>query len=65
MFVVGEKYREAGTVAVRDRLAGDLGPMKLDAAVAKLREEIDAKTVRQVAPRQAAAQPDRDTQNEY
>jgi hypothetical protein len=39
--------------------------MPLDAALAKLRAEIDAKTVRQVAARQSAAQPDRDTQNEY
>ena len=53
MFVVGEKDRDAGTVAVRDRLEGDLGPMPLDAAIAKLRDEIDAKTVRQVAARQA------------
>ncbi len=65
MFVVGEKDRDNGTVAVRDRLAGDLGPMAVDAAIAKLREEIDAKTVRQVAARQPAVQPDHDTQNEY
>jgi threonyl-tRNA synthetase len=65
MFVVGEKDRDNGTVSVRDRLDGDLGPMAVDAAVAKLREEIDAKTVRQVAERQPAIQPDRDTQNEY
>jgi hypothetical protein len=39
--------------------------MPLDAAIEKLRAEIAAKTVRQVAAKQAAAQPDRDTQNEY
>jgi threonyl-tRNA synthetase len=66
MFVVGEKDRDAGTVAIRDRLEGDLKePFPLDAAIAKLRSEIDAKTVRQVAARQPAVQPDRDTQNEY
>ena len=65
MFVVGEKEREAGTVAVRDRLEGDLGPQQLDAAIAKLREEINAKTVRQVAPRQPPSAPDGDSQNEY
>jgi threonyl-tRNA synthetase len=66
MFVVGEKDRYAGTVAIRDRLEGDLKePFPLDAAIAKLRQEIDAKTVRQVAARQPAVQPDRDTQNEY
>jgi threonyl-tRNA synthetase len=65
MFVVGEKDRDEGTVTVRDRLEGDLGQMPLDAAVGKLRAEIDAKTVRQVAKRQAAALPDRDTAHEY
>jgi threonyl-tRNA synthetase len=65
MLVVGEKDRDNATVAVRDRLAGDLGPMTLEAAIAKLRHEIDAKTVRQVAQRQPAVQPDRETQNEY
>jgi threonyl-tRNA synthetase len=65
MFVVGEKDRDAGTVTVRDRLEGDLGPMALDAAIAKLQQEINAKTVRQVAQRQPAAQPDHETANEY
>jgi threonyl-tRNA synthetase len=65
MFVVGEKDRDAGTVTVRDRLEGDLGPLPLEAAVAKLRGEIEAKTVRQVAARQPAALPDRQTQHEY
>jgi threonyl-tRNA synthetase len=65
MFVVGEKDREKGTVSVRDRLEGELPPMPVDAAIAKLRDEIEAKTVRQVAARQPAAQSDRDTQHEY
>ena len=61
MFVVGEKDRDAGTVAVRDRLEGDLKePFPLDAAIAKLRAEIDAKTVRQVAARQPVVVADRD-----
>ena len=41
------------------------GPMPLDAAIAKLRDEIDAKTVRQVAARQPSPYADRDSQNEY
>jgi threonyl-tRNA synthetase len=66
MFVVGEKDRDAGTVAIRDRLEGDLGQVPLDAAISKLRAEIDAKTVRQVAQRQSATLADRgDSQNEY
>ena len=65
MFVVGERDRDARSVAVRDRLEGDLGSMPLDAAIAKLRDEIAAKTVRQVAARQPVAAADRESQNEY
>jgi threonyl-tRNA synthetase len=65
MFVVGEKDREAGTVSVRDRLEGELPQMALDAAIERLRTEIDAKTVRQVAKRQPVAVADRESQNEY
>jgi threonyl-tRNA synthetase len=66
MFVVGEKDRDAGTVAVRDRLEGDQGQIPLKSAIDKLRAEIDAKTVRQVAERQAVTLADRgESQNEY
>jgi threonyl-tRNA synthetase len=65
MFVVGEKDREAGTVSVRDRLEGELPQMPLDAAIDRLRQEIDAKTVRQVAKRQPAVIADRESQHEY
>ena len=49
MFVVGPQEAEAGAVAVRDRIDGDLGAMPLADAIAKLREEADARTIRQVA----------------
>ncbi len=49
MLVVGEKDAENGTVTVRDRLEGDLGPMPREAAIAKLQAEIAAKTVRKIA----------------
>lgn len=49
MFVVGPKEAEAGAVAVRDRIDGDLGAMPLEKAIAKLRGEVEARTVRQVA----------------
>ena len=49
MLVVGEKDAENGTVTVRDRIEGDLGPMPLQGAIAKLRQEVADKTVRQVA----------------
>jgi threonyl-tRNA synthetase len=65
MFVVGEKDRDAGTAAVRDRLDGDLGSLPLGEAIAKLQAEIAAKTVRQVAPNDPPPAADRGAQNEY
>jgi threonyl-tRNA synthetase len=65
MFVVGEKDRDSGTVAVRDRLEGDLGAMPLAEAIAKLQAEVAAKTVRQVAKQEAPPPADRGSQNEY
>ena len=49
MLVVGEKDAENGTVTVRDRIDGDLGAMPLADAIAKLKQEVADKTVRQVA----------------
>jgi threonyl-tRNA synthetase len=49
MLVVGEKDAAAGTVTVRDRIEGDLGALAISAALDKLKTEIEAKTVRQVA----------------
>jgi threonyl-tRNA synthetase len=65
MFVVGEKDRDTGTVAVRDRLEGDLGALPLADAIAKLQAEIAAKTVRQVAKQEPLPAADRESQNEY
>ncbi|MBW3543269.1 MAG: threonine--tRNA ligase, partial [Planctomycetes bacterium] len=48
MLVVGPKEAETGAVAVRDRIAGDLGAMPLDEAIALLRKDVDKRTVRQV-----------------
>ena len=48
MFVVGGREQERGAVALRDRLAGDLGAVPLEEAIARLQDEIRAKTVRQV-----------------
>ncbi len=49
MLVIGPREAETGQVALRDRLEGDLGAMPVDAVVARLQEEIAAKTIRQVA----------------
>ena len=65
MFVVGAKEAAAGGVAVRDRIEGDLGVMTLDAAIAKLTEEVRSKQVRQVAKPVAATLADRGSANEY
>ncbi|QDU40259.1 Threonine--tRNA ligase [Maioricimonas rarisocia] len=48
MLVVGAKDQEKGGVSVRDRIDGDLGFMTTDAAVQKLCEERDSRTIRQV-----------------
>lgn len=65
MVVVGEKDAQNGTVTLRDRIEGDLGALAFDDALAKLREEVDAKTVRQVADSSGPALVDRDVKNEY
>jgi threonyl-tRNA synthetase len=65
MLVVGEKDAAEETVTVRDRLAGDLGAMPIAGAMAKLREEVAAKTVRQIADAKPPAAVDRGAANEY
>src|SRR3954447_14608954 len=50
MLVVGAKEAEQSTVSYRDRIDGDRGAMPLDRAVAQLRAESDARTIRQAAP---------------
>ena len=46
MLIVGGREMEQGTVSVRDRIEGDVGAMPVDAAIAKLNEEIKQKTIR-------------------
>ncbi len=65
MLVVGEKDAQNGTVTIRDRLEGDLGALSVDEAIAKLRDEVEAKTVRQVAPSESSMPVDRGPKNEY
>ncbi|MEW4569216.1 threonine--tRNA ligase [Tautonia sp. JC769] len=51
MLVVGAKEAEARLVAYRDRIDGDQGALPLADAIARLRAESDARTIRQtVAP---------------
>jgi threonyl-tRNA synthetase len=65
MVVVGEKDAQNGTVTLRDRIDGDLGAMPLEAALSKLREEVEAKTVRQVADASGPAVVERGAKGEY
>lgn len=46
MMVVGQREMETDSVAVRDRLEGDLGTMKVAAAIDRLRKEVSDRTVR-------------------
>ncbi len=45
MLVVGAKEAEAGTVAVRHRSKGDLGPRPLEEFIAALRQEVESRAI--------------------
>jgi threonyl-tRNA synthetase len=45
MLIIGGKEAEAGSVAVRHRSKGDLGPRPLEQFVADLRQEIDSRQI--------------------
>jgi threonyl-tRNA synthetase len=49
MLVVGEKEQQAGTVAVRDRVDGDLGALSVAELLTRLNREIQEKRIRQVS----------------
>jgi threonyl-tRNA synthetase len=64
MFIVGGRERDNDEVSVRDRIDGDLGTMKVDAAIQKLQQEVADRTVRQTFSSDAGLG-DRGTSNEY
>jgi threonyl-tRNA synthetase len=64
MFVIGGREMEQGEVSVRDRIDGDQGAMKVDAAVEKLQQEIAQRTVRQSFTTDAGLG-ERGARNEY
>ena len=53
MLVVGPRDSQEGTVSVRDRIDGDLGAMSVADALAKLQDEVEARTVRQTFSKSA------------
>ncbi len=65
MLVVGGREAENGEVSVRDRIDGDLGAMKIEAAIERLQTEIREKTIRQVAEATVPAIQDGGKANEY
>ena len=64
MLVLGGREAEAGQVALRDRLEGDLGAMSLEAAITRLQAEVEARTIRQVV-KASAGLGGRQEGNEY
>jgi threonyl-tRNA synthetase len=65
MLVVGGKEAESETVSYRDRIDGDRGSMPLKEAVAQLKAESDARTIRQVAAAPPPPDEDRAEQHSY
>ena len=65
MFVVGPRDAEQGTVSVRDRIDGDLGALTFEGALAKLKDEIAARLVRQVAQKKSTGLGERGGAHEY
>ncbi len=65
MLVVGNKEAETSTVSYRDRLDGDRGSMPLAEAVAQLKAESDARSIRQTVAAPAPPDEDRGEQHAY
>jgi threonyl-tRNA synthetase len=64
MLIVGGREAEQGTVSVRDRIEGDLGPMPLPEVIAKLLEEVRGRMIRQTFSANAGLG-DRHAENVY
>ena len=65
MLVVGPKEAETGSVAVRDRIEGDLGSMPFEQAMTKLVDEVKQKTIRQVATTTTEEPPSAETEEQF
>lgn len=57
MAVVGPKEQEAGALALRDRIDGDLGAMPVEQAIKKLLDEVANRTIRQTRQEPEPQQP--------
>lgn len=57
MAVIGPKEAETRSIALRDRIAGELGTKPLDDVIAILNEEVNSRRIRQVADKKFAEPP--------
>ena len=57
MAVIGPKEAETRSIALRDRIAGELGTKPLDEVIAMLNEEVNSRRIRQVADKKFAEPP--------
>ena len=57
MAVIGPKEAETRSIALRDRIAGELGAKPLDEVIAMLNEEVNSRRIRQVADKKFAEPP--------
>ena len=57
MAVIGPKEAETQSIALRDRLAGELGTKPVDEIMAMLGEEVSSRRIRQTVERKAAEPP--------
>jgi threonyl-tRNA synthetase len=57
MAVIGPKEAETRSIALRDRIAGELGTKPLDEVIAILTEEVNSRRIRQVADKKFAEPP--------
>jgi threonyl-tRNA synthetase len=67
MAVVGPKEAQAGAIALRDRIEGNLGAMPVDQVMHKLLEEVRQRTIRQIVKSEVTEQPEASStgQHEY
>ncbi|QDU80421.1 Threonine--tRNA ligase [Polystyrenella longa] len=66
MIIVGPKEAEENGVSLRDRLEGDLGTMPFEEALARLKQEVAEKTIRQVVKSSfAGLESNEGVENEY
>ncbi|MGC2417058.1 MAG: hypothetical protein WA434_04880, partial [Candidatus Acidiferrales bacterium] len=54
--IIGGKEAEAGTVSVRHRFKGDLGPRPLEQFMADLQQEIATKAIDQPPPAESSSE---------